>query len=148
MCNTKHENPAPTPRKRDALTECTDRGARNRANTTKSCCEELMQCIGPRWRNPPEKHTKQQRSTVSSSLDGSERTVYANKKSRMASGGHKFHKHDDNVGRNMRARISRVDAPQTAKINAKHSVQLLVRHPKVPPRWWGGHRLHGDFAIY
>ncbi len=33
----------------------------------------------------------------------------------------------------MRARISRVDAPQTAKINAKHSVQLLVRHPEIPP---------------
>jgi hypothetical protein len=34
------------------------------------------------------------------------------------------------------------------KINAKHSVQLLVRHPKISPRWRGGHRLHGDFAIY
>jgi len=37
---------------------------------------------------------------------------------------------------------------KTAKINAKHSVELPVRHPKIPPKWWVGHRLHGNFAVY
>ena len=50
-----------------------------------------------------------------------------------ASWGPQLRQYDGNVGRNLRARILRVDAPQAAKITARYCVQLPDRLSKIPP---------------
>jgi hypothetical protein len=50
-----------------------------------------------------------------------------------ASWGPQLRQYDGNVGRNLRARIHRVDAPQVVKITARYCVQLRDRLSKIPP---------------
>lgn len=69
--------------------------------------------------------------------------IYAHKKNGMANEGLMFHQYNDNVGRNVRARILRVDTPQIAQVTASYGVQLPVRHQKIPPEWRDSHGFHG-----
>ena len=70
------------------------------------------------------------------------------KKNSMASWRPQLRQYDGYVGRNLRARILRVDAPQAANITARYGVQLPVHHSEIPPEWWRSHQLHGKFAVY
>ena len=65
-----------------------------------------------------------------------------------ASWGPQLRQYDGKSGRNLRARILRVDAPQAAKITTHYCVQLPDRLSKIPPEWRGSHRLlHGQSAV-
>ncbi len=54
----------------------------------------------------------------------------------MASWRTQLRQYDGYVGRNLRARILRVDAPQAVNITARYGVQLPVHHLEITPEWW------------